>query len=261
MLSIFDTHAHLNDRRLIGDIEAVLARAEAEGVSRMICAGYDLDSSRNAVAIAEKFENVWATVGIHPHDAKTLDDEALAEIAELAGRPRVVAIGEIGLDYHYDLSPRPVQAEAFRRQLDLAVKLAMPVVIHERESGDDAYRILSENIPPEGGTMHCFSGDTAHAKRMVELGFYLGIAGTVTFKNAQTLREVVKVAPLDRLLVETDCPYLTPEPFRGRRQNEPALVRIVAEKVAELRGIDLEEAARITTENAFRVYRRLGSIE
>ncbi len=259
MPDIFDTHAHLNDRRMKDDVDGVLSRARASGVTRVICSGYDIESSRLAVEIAERHDNVWATVGVHPHDAQTLTDSMLAEITELAARPKVVAIGEIGLDYHYDRSPREIQAEALRRQLKLAQTLGMPVVIHERESGDDAYNIIAENLPKAGGVFHCFSGDTAHAARVMGLGFYLGISGTVTFKNAQALREVVETAPIERLLIETDCPYLTPEPFRGRRQNEPELVRLVAQKVAEIRGTEPDEVARATTENALRLYTRIGS--
>ena len=254
-LQLFDTHAHLNDNRLKGDITGAIERAASQGVDRIICVGFDIPSSRAAVDLASKYERVWAAVGVHPHDAKTLDDKALAEIETLARKPKVVAIGEIGLDFYRDLSPRPVQEKAFRSQLTLAKELDLPVVIHDREAGSDLLRVIEEEeSPPAGGVMHCFSENLEFALRAIELGFYIGIAGPVTFAKSYALRDIVGAIPMDRLLVETDAPYLTPEPYRGRKNNEPAFVRLVAEKVAEVKGMDFGEVARITSANAARLF-------
>jgi TatD DNase family protein len=262
MHGLFDTHAHLNHREFRDDVAGAVARAAAEGVDRIICVGFDLPSSRRAVEIARQYESVWAAVGVHPHDAKTLTDEGLAELKRLAMEPKVVAIGEIGLDFYRDLSPRPVQEEAFRAQLRLAEELAMPVIIHDRDAGSDILRIIEdEGTPAAGGVMHCFSEDADYALRAVEMGFYIGIAGPVTFDKSEKLREVVRAVSEDRLLVETDAPYLTPEPFRGRRKNEPAFVRLVAEKVAEIRVVDLATVARVTTANAVRLFKGVEGVE
>lgn len=258
MNTLFDSHAHLNDRRLMADIEAVLSSAADRGVGRIICPGYDMESSRRAVDIARRFDNVWATVGVHPHDATSVTDAVLAELRELAGRPRVVAIGEIGLDYYRNISPQPVQQSAFRAQLALAKDLGMPVVIHNRDAGADTMRILEDGLPPAGGVLHCYSEDVDYALRSIAMGLYIGIAGPVTFGKNKELRDVARAIPEDRLLVETDAPYLTPEPYRGRRRNEPAYVRVVAEKVAEVGGVDLETVARITSENTVRLFKRVG---
>lgn len=256
---MFDTHAHLNDRAFKNDIEGVLTRAADAGVDRVICPGYDLTSSRKAVEIAGKYDNVWAAVGIHPHDAKSLTDEAMAEIRMLAAKPKVIAIGEIGLDFYRDLSPRAVQEQALRSQLRLAKQLGLPVIVHDREAGADILRVIEDEGPPDaGGVMHCFSGDLDQAERVLALGFYLGFAGPVTFGKSRNLREAARSIPIGRLLIETDSPYLTPEPYRGRRTNEPAFVRVVAEKVAEVRGVDLEEIAGATSENTLRLFERIG---
>ena len=256
MTGLFDSHAHLNDRQFRRDADDAVARAAAEGVERIICVGWDLASSRQATEAARRYGGVWAAVGVHPHDAKTLNEAVLAEIRELAREPKVVAIGEIGLDFYRDLSPRPVQEAAFRAQLGLAKELGLPVVIHDRDAGSDILRVIEEEgAPPAGGVMHCFSQDARYAHRALDLGFYIGIAGPVTFGRSQALREVVRAVPEDRLLVETDAPYLTPEPYRGRKRNEPAFVRFVAEKVAEIRGIAFEELARVTSANAVTLFK------
>ncbi|HOK53722.1 MAG TPA: TatD family hydrolase [Armatimonadota bacterium] len=258
MQGLFDTHVHLNDQSLIQDIDGVIARAEAEGVARMLCVGWDIDSSRRAVEIASRYRNIWASVGVHPHDAKSLDADSMAEIKDLAGKPKVVALGEIGLDFYRDLSPRPVQESAFRKQLAIAKELDLPVIIHDRDAGADIMRIILDEGPPAaGGVMHCFSEDADYALQAVELGFYIGIAGPVTFNKSDALREVVRKVPEDRLLIETDAPYLTPEPFRGRKPNEPSFVRFVAEKIAEVRKTDAETIAKITDANAERLFKRL----
>lgn len=256
---MFDTHAHLNDRAFKNDIEGVLTRAADAGVDRVICPGYDLTSSRRAVEIAGKFDNVWAAVGVHPHDAKSLTDETIAELRMLAAMPKVIAIGEIGLDFYRDLSPRAVQEQALRSQLGLAKQLGLPVIVHDREAGADILRVIEDEGPPDaGGVMHCFSGDLDQAESVLALGFYLGFAGPVTFDKSRNLREVARSIPIGRLLIETDSPYLTPEPYRGRRTNEPAFARVVAEKVAEVRGVDLEEIAGATSENTLRLFEMIG---
>lgn len=256
MQGLFDTHAHLNDKKFSRDIGGAIARAAAEGVERIACVAWDMASSRRAVEIAEGYENVWATVGIHPHGARFFDDQSLAELAKLAEHPKVAALGEMGLDFYRDLSPRPVQESVFRAQLQLAKELNMPVVIHDRDAGDSILRVLEDvGLPAAGGVMHCFSEDLRYAKRIIELGMYIGIAGPVTYAKAQTLADVVQTVPGDRILTETDAPYMTPAPHRGSKMNEPAYVRYVAEKIAELRGTDLATIAKITTENAMRLYR------
>ncbi|MBI2842009.1 MAG: TatD family hydrolase [Armatimonadetes bacterium] len=251
MTYIVDSHAHLNDRQFRNDIDGAVERAAEAGVKKIICPGFDIPSSRRAVQIAERYGGVWAAVGIHPHDAAKMNAGALAEIRELAQHPKVVALGEMGLDFYRDLSPRPVQEEAFRAQLALAGELGLPVIIHDRDAGPSALRvILDVGTPAAGGVMHCFSGDVDYALKVVELGFHIGIAGPVTFGKNETLRAVVRRVPEDRLLVETDAPYLTPEPFRSRRRNEPALVRVVAEKVAEVKNRTLDDIAQMTSANA-----------
>jgi len=255
MQELFDSHSHLNDRRLRRDVDGVVLRAAEEGVSRIMCVGFDLPSSRLAVEIAGLHSGVWVAVGVHPHDAKTLNDGVLSELARLAREPKVVAIGEIGLDFYRDLSPRPVQEAAFRAQIELAKELEVPVIVHDRNAGPQVLRVIEDQGPPAaGGVLHCFSGSLDLARQAMELGFYIGVAGPVTFQKSDALRAVVRAVPIERLLVETDAPYLTPEPFRGRKDNEPAFVRLVAEKVAEIKGIGLAEVARVTTANALRLF-------
>jgi len=252
-MKLFDTHAHLNFPQFDDDREEIIARALAAGVGIIINVGVDLASSRAAVALAEAHPQIYAAVGIHPHDAKTLTDEALAELGELARHPKVVAIGEIGLDFYRDLSPRDQQRRAFQQQLALAREAGKPVIIHDRQAHQEVMSILRQWIGDgyhqPAGVLHCFSGDLAMAQEAIELGFYISIAGTVTFQNARSLRELVHQLPLKRMLIETDCPYLTPRPHRGKR-NEPAYVKLVAQEIARIKGLLLEEVARITLENA-----------
>jgi len=247
-----DTHTHLDFPEFDGDREHVIERAATAGVGAMVNVGADLASSRAAVALAEAYPQVYAAVGVHPHDAKTLTKEMLEELGALASHSKVVAIGEIGLDFYRDLSPRDEQRQAFKQQLALASEAGKPVIIHDREAHTEVMDILRhwvEGSHKSVGVLHCFSGDLAMAQEAIELGFYISIAGPVTFQNARRLRELVRQLPLEKLLIETDCPYLTPHPHRGKR-NEPAYVKLVAQEIARIKGTSLEEMARITLDNA-----------
>jgi len=253
---LIDSHCHLNFDAFDPDRAEVVARAQADGVTALINPATNLDDSRQIVAMLADWPNLYAAVGFHPNDAAQFDASSLAVLRELATHPRVVAIGEIGLDYYWDEAPRPVQQTVFEQQLALAAELGKPVIIHQREAAADTMAILRRwaaggNQP--GLVLHSFSGNLAMAQEAVELGFYIGISGPVTFKNARDLPEIVAAVPLDRLLVETDAPFLSPHPFRGKR-NEPARVKLIAEKVAALRGLPLETMARHLTENTIRLF-------
>lgn len=253
-MRLIDTHAHLNDPKFAEDMDEVVARANDAGVEQIIVCGYDLQSSRDAIALADRFGCVYATVGVHPHDAKTYAAAVEEALEEMSAHEKVLAIGEIGLDYHYNFSPREQQLKAFRAQIDLAERLGMPIVVHSRESNDEALEVLTSgagNTP--AGVFHCFSGDEAFAQRVIEAGFYIGVDGPLTYPASEKLRRVVQMCPIDRLLVETDCPYLTPVPHRGKR-NEPAYVRFVAEAASMLKGVTLEELADATTRNAEQLF-------
>lgn len=253
---LFDTHAHLNDEQFAGDLEPVFSRMREASVTRVVCVAYDVQSSEETAAMAGQRGGVEvvASVGVHPHDAGDVPVDYLARLSELARRPGVVALGEMGLDYYRDLSPRPVQQKVFREQLALVRELNMPVIIHARDAFGDLLEILRrDGISPAGGVMHCFSGSWEVARECMSMGFYISLAGPVTFKNAVKLKSIAVKMPLDRLLVETDCPYLAPEPFRGRR-NEPSYLRYIVEHIAELRGIPAPELARATTENAVKLF-------
>jgi len=251
---IVDTHCHLNHHDFTGDLPDVLARAREAGVERIICAGFDIESSEQAVRRARESPMVYATVGIHPHDASKFRPEDEDRLMRFCREERVVAVGETGLDYHYDLSPRDTQQRVYRLHIRLAHTLALPLVIHSREAGDDILDILEdEGMPDRGAVLHCFSGDADMARRALGIGCHLGIAGPITFRNADGFRGMVEGLPLDSLLVETDAPYLAPHPHRGKR-NEPAYARLVAEKLAEVKGIPLSEVARVTTSNAARLF-------
>jgi TatD DNase family protein len=258
--SLVDSHCHVAEPQFDADRDAVLARAAAAGVTTLVCVGATGPVERNApaVALAGRHGNVavFATVGVHPHDASTLDDRALDELARLAAAPGVVGIGETGLDYHYDHSPRPAQRDAFARTAELARGTGLPLVVHVRDAHVDAAEILRAAGVAQG-VIHCFTGDRDDARRYLDLGLLISVAGIVTFKNADALREAVRLVPLDRLLVETDAPYLAPVPHRGRR-NEPAFVRIVAEAVAAVRGEPAEHVGTATAENARRLFRLPG---
>jgi TatD DNase family protein len=251
-----DAHCHLDDVGGGEDaaVDAALRRARAAGVARIVTIGTDLATSRAAVGIAGAHDGVWAAVGVHPHDASTLTPEALEELEALASDPSVVAIGEIGLDYFRDLSPREVQREAFRRQLALARRLDATVVIHMRDAHEDVFGILAEDGPPERLVFHCFSGGPTDVTLGVELGGYISFAGNISYKKSQHLRDACAVVPLDRLLVETDSPYLAPVPHRGK-PNEPAFVPVVGAAVAASTGLPIEEIAAATSANAAQVFR------
>ena len=249
-LDLFDTHAHLHFPDFDADREAMLARAREAGVHRMVTIGTDPESSRAAVSFAAREADVWATVGIHPHDAAEADAAALAEIERLAAGPRVVAVGEIGLDYFRNLSPPEDQQRVFRALIGVARQAGKPVVVHCRDAHDDVLAILAEErVADVRGIMHCFSGDVAIARRCLDLGLLISLAGPVTYPNARALPDVARFAPADRLVVETDCPYLPPQGYRGKR-NEPAYLAITAGRVAELRGEPVEDLAARMTANA-----------
>lgn len=254
MLELIDSHCHLDDRRFDEDREAVIARATAAGVRRMITIGASgpLQASEEAVRLAAEHPGIHATVGVHPHEARQMTAAVLAAIERLAGAPKVVAIGETGLDYFYDHSPRRQQVEAFRLQIQLARKLRRPLIVHLRDAYADAARILREEKAGEvGGVIHCFSGGRGDARAFLDLGFDISFSGIVTFKNAGELRAVAAEVPADRFMVETDAPYLAPVPHRGKR-NEPAFVVRTAALIAEVRGVALAEVAAATTANAVR---------
>jgi TatD DNase family protein len=238
-MNLIDTHAHLD--LLEGEVAQALERASATGVIGVITIGIDVASSRRAVELAHAFPQVRAVVGMHPHDALDLDGAALREIKQLAGDPQVVGIGETGLDFYRNLSPRSEQERAFRSLLDLGRELDLPVVVHDREAHADTMRILSGYAPFDGKlVMHCFSGDLAMARAVMDMGGYVSVAGPVTFHNARKLQDIVRELPLERMLIETDCPFLSPHPFRGK-PNSPERLVLIAEKVAELKGISVEE--------------------
>lgn len=253
---LVDTHAHLDDARFDADREEVIARAQEAGVGFIINPGADLDSSRRAVALAEKYECVYAAVGVHPHDAASLSDKAFAALRTLAAHPKVVAIGEIGLDFYRDLSPRDVQREAFRKQLDLAVELKKPAILHSRDADAEVEATLREWSRAGGlrGVLHCFSGDVAWAKRAVELGLHVGFDGPLTYESATTLREVASAIPVERALIETDSPYLPPLPRKRSDRTEPADARFVAHKLAEIRRLSYADVCRVTGLSAARLF-------
>jgi TatD DNase family protein len=251
-MHLIDSHAHLDFPQFDDDRDAVIARAQEAGLTAIVNIGTNLASSRASVALAEKYDFIYATVGIHPHDAETADQDALDELRALARHPKVVAIGEIGLDYYRDYSPRRAQRQAFRDQLALASALERPVVIHSRDAHDQVFAALREW---EGtGVLHTYAAGLEYLDEAIEMNFNIGISGPVTFSSAESLRAVARAVPLDRLLVETDCPYLTPEPYRGRR-NEPAYVKRVAEAIAEARDEPTEHVADATVENTRRLFK------
>ncbi|MEJ5253450.1 MAG: TatD family hydrolase [Armatimonadota bacterium] len=246
-----DTHCHLNHPDFAADAPQVWERARQAGVRSAIIVGYDLASSDAAVQTAQRLEGCWASVGIHPHDAVQCNRDALLRLRQLASQPSVVAIGEIGLDYYRNLSPRDVQQQAFEEQIGLALDLRLPAIIHCRDAYDDLLDILARY--PLRGVLHCFSGEVHHAQRAVEMGWYLGIGGVITFKNAHTLREVVQQIPLRYLLLETDAPYLAPTPHRGRR-NEPSYIPLIGAQVAAIKGETPEQIATETTRHASELF-------
>ncbi|MBR3205454.1 MAG: TatD family hydrolase [Bacillus sp. (in: Bacteria)] len=252
---LFDTHAHLNAEQYNEDLEQVIERAKSEKVEKIVVVGFDRPTITRAMELIEAYDFMYAAIGWHPVDAIDMTDEDLAWIKELSQHEKVVAIGEMGLDYYWDKSPKDVQKEVFRRQIALAKEVNLPIIIHNRDATEDVVTILKEEGAAEvGGIMHCFTGSLEIAKACMEMNFYISFGGPVTFKNAKKPKEVVKDIPSDGLLIETDCPYLTPAPFRGKR-NEPSYVKYIAEQIAELREMSFEELAALTTENAKKVFR------
>ncbi|SFA55362.1 TatD DNase family protein [Anoxybacillus pushchinoensis] len=251
---LFDTHAHLNATQFNEDVEQVIERARAEGVSHIVVVGFDRPTIERAMELADQYSFIYAAVGWHPVDAIHMTDDDLMMIEQLAAHPKVVALGEMGLDYYWDQSPKEVQKEVFRKQIRLAKKVKLPIIIHNRDATADIVHILREEQAAEvGGVMHCFTGSVEVAHQCIDMNFYISFGGPVTFKNAKKPKEVAKEIPLDRLLIETDCPYLTPHPFRGKR-NEPSYVKYVAEAIAELKGVSFDEVAQKTSDNAKRLF-------
>jgi TatD DNase family protein len=251
---LFDTHAHLNADQYKEDLAEVMDRAREAGISNIVVVGFDRPTISRAMELAEAYDYIYACVGWHPVDAVDMTDEDLKWIEELASHPKVVALGEMGLDYHWDKSPHAIQKEVFRKQIRLAKKVKLPIVIHNRDATADIVDILREEGAAEvGGIMHCFSGSVEVAKQCLEMNFYISLGGPVTFKNAKKPKEVALEIPLDKLLIETDCPYLTPHPYRGQR-NEPSYVKLVAEQIAEIKGLTFEQIANATSDNAKRLF-------
>ncbi len=251
---LVDSHAHLFLPNFSNDLDEVLTRAKANGVKYIIVPGTDIETSKQAIELAEKYEQIYAAVGVHPHDSKEWDDSWIDEIEALASHPKVVAIGEIGLDYFYDFSPKEKQHQAFTAQLDLAIKLDLPVVIHNRDSNDDVMKYARE-YAPKGlkAQFHCFAGSIEDAHELVELGYKISFTGNITFKKSDELREIVKSLSVENILLETDSPFLTPVPYRGKR-NEPSYVKYVAKQVAELHNLRINDIERTTTYNVFRLF-------
>ena len=248
---LIDSHAHIQGKEYAGEAEAVIARARAAGVETIIAVGGagDMSSNSEAVALAARFENVYATVGMHPHDAKDVGAGELQSLRELASQPKVVAVGETGLDYYYNHSPHDVQRRVFAQFIHMARDTELPIVVHERDAAEEAEELLRcEGAGKLRGVIHCFTGNYEAACAYLDLGFYLSFTGIITFKNAEPLREVVRKVPLEKIFVETDSPFLTPVPHRGKR-NEPAYVRFVAETIADVKGIALDDVAQVTTAN------------
>ncbi len=254
MAFLVDSHAHLDFRDFNSDRDAVIERAVQAGLKWIVSigSGEGIVSARRATKLAQEIPMVYSTAAVHPHDAKIWSAEIADEIIRLSREPKQVAIGEIGLDFAKEYSPRETQESVFREQLKIADQLDLPVAIHSRNAHEDTMRIIKE-MKPQRGVMHCFSGSLELARELVKLGFYISIPGVITFKNARVLVEVAQGIPLERLLIETDCPFLTPEPFRGKR-NEPAYVRYVAEKIAQARGVSIQEVGEKTTANAEQLF-------
>ena len=251
---LFDTHAHLDADAFDADREEVIASLPEQRLALVMNPGCDLPSSHAAVALAEKYDFIYAAVGSHPDAADLVDEAMIEEYRQLVqNHPKVKAIGEIGLDYYYEDIPRDVQKKAFRMQMELARELDLPVIVHERDAHEDGLAIVDE-FPEVKGVFHCYSGSAEMAKVLVKKGWYIGFTGVLTFKNARKAIEVAASIPMDRIVIETDCPYMAPDPFRGKR-NDPGKIYRMAEKLAEIRGLTVEETQRITTENGKRLYR------
>jgi len=254
-MMLIDSHAHLEMPDFKRDVEQVIQRATESGVGYIFTVGTEKKDWEKALEISDSHPSIYAILGVHPHNAKEIDDQTYPTLRELCRNGKVKAYGEIGLDFFRNLSPRDIQLKRFREQIGLAKELGFPIVVHDREAHQETLEILkSERAEECGGIIHCFSGDYEMARACMDMGFYISIPGSITFKNAEGFRMIVKRIPLESLLVETDAPFLTPEPFRGER-NEPSFVRYTAQKVAEIKKISFEKVAEVTTENALRVYR------
>ncbi len=251
-----DSHAHIQLDRFDSDRSVVIERAKNSQVSIILVVGFDISTSHLAVELADRYDHIYATVGLHPHDAKRFTPQTLREIALLAEHPKVVALGEMGLDYHRNLSPKSVQKRVFEEQLDLATQLDLPIVVHNRNAFDDILSILENHSQLTGGVLHCFSENTKSMDRVIDVGFHIGIGGPITYKKSQDLKQVVKVMPADSFLIETDCPWLAPQLRRGKR-NEPAYITEIATKIAELRQVTIESVGQTSSQN----FRKLFSIK
>ena len=252
---LIDSHAHLDDRRFDDDRESLIKNFKNNNIELVINIGADLKTSQASVELAKKYESIYAAVGVHPHSAKEVNTMVMEQLKELAENEKVIAIGEIGLDYYYDNSPRDVQRKWFIEQLKLAKELDLPVIIHTRDAAGETFEILKNNQNGNvRGVLHSYSGSVEMALDYVKMGFYISIGGPVTFKNARIVREVAEAVPLDKLLIETDCPYLTPEPYRGKR-NEPVYVKYTAEKIAEIKKISYDELVKATNANTKRLFK------
>ncbi len=257
---LIDSHAHLDGGQFANDLNETVERATANGISHILTIGCDLESSAASITVAEQFEQIYAAVGVHPHDATEINDNALQKLKAMLDHPKVVALGEIGLDYYRDRSPRDIQREAFRQQIRLADETGKPIIVHDRDAHAEVIEILhEESAEKTGGVLHCFSGDLEMAKQCLDLGFYLSFTGTITYPKNNAIREIIKAIPIDRMLVETDCPYLSPQKFRGKR-NEPAYVRYTAEKMAEIKGLTIADVARVTSRNCHDLF-GIGTID
>lgn len=252
---LIDTHVHLNADQYDEDLQEVIDRALEEGIDRMFVVGFDTNTIERTMKLIDQYDFIYGIIGWHPVDAIDCTEERLQWIEELSKHPKIIGIGEMGLDYHWDKSPKDIQKEVFRKQIALAKRVQLPIIIHNREATQDCVDILKEeNASEVGGIMHSFSGSNEIADEILKMNFYISLGGPVTFKNAKQPKEVAQHVPLDRLLVETDAPYLSPHPYRGKR-NEPARVKLVAEQIAELRGISYEEVCKATKENAERLFK------
>jgi len=251
---LFDTHAHMDDRAFDADREELLKNLPQQGIALLMNPGCSLDSSRNASRLSQTYDYIYAAVGSHPDAADEVTEEVLEEYRKLCKlNPKIKAIGEIGLDYHYEDIPREVQLKAFRAQMELARELGLPAIVHEREAHEDGMSVVRE-FPDVTGVFHCYSGSAEMARQLVDKGWYIGFTGVLTFKNARKAVEVAASIPLERIVLETDCPYMSPEPFRGKR-NDPGKLYRMAEKLAQIRGLSVEEIHTITVENGKRLYR------
>ena len=251
---LFDTHCHINDKPYAADRQDMLERAFAAGVQWMLCPGTDIETSAEAVALSHEYDQVYAAVGIHPEDAASATPEGFEQIRTwLKTEPKVVAIGEVGLDYHWPEPSHEIQQAVFIEQVKMAVELDVPIDIHDREAHGDTMDILRQYGKGIRGVFHCFSGSLEMAQELIKMGFYIGFTGTMVFPNSKKLKRIATEIPMDRVLIETDCPYLTPPPFRGKR-NEPAYVQYVAAEIAALRGMEVSDVQRLTVENGKRAF-------